>query len=162
MYIFHMDALAHPAEEFIHRLPRRNGLLLWRNLYEAAIGRMGVVLTEDIKGELLETWLRVHNIRPQVYEVIDPQMGDVADQIETMMALNGARAGDMYVDVDPARTAGLLARGTPTLLLGDPFVLRKEWTIEYEKQPPRPSWDSLVEEMDRQAVLRSKKEWQEE
>jgi hypothetical protein len=159
MFIFHMDALAHPAEEFIHRLPRRNGLLLWRSLHEATFGRMGVVLTEDIKSDVLETWMRVHNIRAQVYEIMDPAMGPIDTQIERMMIINGARAGDMYVDVDADRAASLLARGIPTLLLGDPFVLRKEWSTE---EVARPSWDALVEEMDRQAVLRTKKEWQEE
>lgn len=159
MFLFHVDALAHPSEEFVQRLPRRNGLLLWRSLHEATFGRMGVVLTEDTKNEVLETWLRVHNIRAQVYEVMDPAMGPIDAQIERMMMLNGARAGDMYVDVDADRAAQLLARGIPTLLLGDPFVLRKEWS---EEAVERPSWDALVEEMDRQAVLRSRKEWQEE
>ena len=159
MYLFHIDALAHPHEEFSHRLPRRNGLLLWRNLYDAVLGRTGVVLTEDVKPEYLETWLRVHNIRASVYKVIDPALGPIDMQVERMMISNGQRAGDMYIDVDADRVASLLKRGVPTLLMGDPYILRKEWN---EEQVARPSWDTLVEEMDRQAVLRSKKEWLEE
>lgn len=159
MYLFHIDALAHPHEEFSHRLPRRNGLLLWRNLYDAVLGRTGVVLTEDIKTDHLERWLRVHNIRASVYEVIDPELAPVGQQIETMMIKNGQRAGDMYVDVDADRCAALLQRGISVMLLGDPYILRKEWN---EEALDRPSWDELVEEMDRQAVLKSKKEWLEE
>jgi hypothetical protein len=91
--------------------------------------------------------------------VLDPAVGPLDEQIERMMIINGARAGDMYIDVDPHRTAGVLARGMPTLLLGDPYVLRKEWS---EEEVNRPAWDVIVEELDRQAVLRSKKEWSEE
>jgi hypothetical protein len=159
MYVFHLDSLAHPHEELIQRLPRRTGLLLWRNLHESLLGRMGVVLTEEAPADKLETWLRIHNIRAAIYEILDPSLAPIDEQLENVMRINGQRAGDLYIDVDADRSASMLRRGVPTLLLGDPYVLRKEWEDEGVS---RPSWDELVAEMDRQAVLKSKKEWLEE
>ncbi len=160
MYIFHLDALAHAHEEMIQRLPRRNGLLLWRALYESSMGRMGVVVTDAVETEKLETWMRLHNIRASVYEVMDPEMGPLDRQIEAMMIHNGMRTGDMYVDVDPLKISQLISRGVPTLLLGDPYVLRKEWSEIEPKDSP--GWDELVAEMDRQKIYRTKKEWNED
>jgi hypothetical protein len=161
MYIFHDRALAHAHEEMVHRLPRRNGLLLWRALYDSSLGRMGVVVTDPaISNVALETWMRLHNIRAAVYEIMDDEFGPLDQQIEGMMIKHGMRSGDMYVDTDPDMISKLLARGVPSLLLADPYVLRKEWTEQEPKDSP--GWDALVAEMDRQTVLRTQREWMEE
>lgn len=163
MYLFHLDALAHDHEETIQRLPRRNGLLLWRALYESSLGRMGVVVTDpEVNGEVLETWMRLHNIRAAVYEIMDEAYDPLDKQIEAMMIKHGMRTGDMYIDVDPKMVSDLIPRGVPSLLLCDPWVLRKEWVTVEEEPRDSKGWDELVAEMDRQKVYRTQKEWKEE
>ena len=158
MYIFNFDALALEGEEFMRRNPRRNGVNLWKGLYDSQLGRLGVVVTEEVNADHLEAWFHLHNVRASIYEIIDPCLDPPHLQIESMMIRNGMKTGDMYVDVSPSLVAKVLGLGIPSLLLCDPLVLRSEWD---DISPRSKGWEDLVGEIDRQKIYKAKKEWRE-
>jgi hypothetical protein len=62
---------------------------------------------------------------------------------------------DWYIDIDPKMVALTLKEGIPSLLVSVPYVARPEWNQDKEIK----QWDSLIEEIDGQAILKAERNW---
>lgn len=157
MIVFNFDVLARPNVEFGARVPDPEGMYLWRTLHEATVGQMGVVVTEDIPdNKVLEAWLKINGIKAIMYDVLgtrEPRM--CAESVARILAAAGGRS--MYFDTHAPTIAETYSAGIPSLLVCQPFVVRPEWSTQKVMR----GWDSLVEEIDRQAIARSEKNWRE-
>jgi hypothetical protein len=127
---------------------------LWKMLHEQTMGRMAVVVDEDVKRDVFEHWLKVNGIKAAMYDVLDSDDPVVkSEKIQLLMTASGRV--DWYIDVDPHTAYHTLRLGIPTLLFSMPYVVRPEWSGYKGAR----SWDSLVEEIDRQAEQRASKTW---
>lgn len=157
MIVFNFDVLARPHVELGARVPDPEGIYLWRTLHEATIGQMGIVVTEDLPDtKLLEAWLKMNNVKAIMYDVLgtrEPKL--CAESVARILSAAGGRG--MYFDVDPATISNTYASGIPSLLVCQPHVVRPEWSSEKKMR----GWDSLVEEIDRQVLAKSEKNWRE-
>ena len=154
MILFNLNVLARPNDNFGARVPDPDGMNMWRSLYESSIGRTAVVVDEDVDKDLLETWLKINQIKAVVYETVGTSEPKVkAEIVQRMLTAAGGRS--MYLDVDAATIAHTLRMGIPSMLVCLPYTIRPEWTAEKQIR----GWDSLVEEIDRQALARSEKKW---
>jgi hypothetical protein len=122
--------------------------------HEATLGRVAVVVNGDPKLDQLEHWLKVNGIKASVYEVLHTD--DVDLKLEKIQML-AAAAGklDWYIDIDPLMVAKSISVGIPSLLVSIPYVVRPEWS----DRVPRKNWEQLVEEVDRQALMRAERNW---
>lgn len=123
-------------------------------LHEQTLGRMAIVVDEAVERDVLEHWLKVHNVKAALYEVLESDDPDMkAEKIQRLATSMGR--SDWYVDNDAATCARTLHLGIPTLLACAPYVVRPEWNNTKVHRP----WSELVEEVDRQAVMRAEKTW---
>lgn len=156
MIIFNFDVLARPGDSLPTRLPDREGLRLWTTFHEQTMGRLAVVVNGDPDLPQLEHWFKVNGIKAAVYEVFHSD--DVDVKLEKVQLLTAAAGKmDWYIDVDPRMIAKALSVGIPSLLVANPYVVRPEWSDNLRKR----SWDELVEEVDRQALMRAERNWSE-
>lgn len=157
MIVFNFDVLARPGVELGARVPDPEGMYLWRTLHETTIGQMAVIMSEDITDTmLLETWLKINGVKAIMYEVVGTREPKVnAEKVARILAAAGGRS--MYFDTDPLTVSETYASGIPSLLVCQPHVVRPEWSAEKKMR----GWDSLVEEIDRQALAKSEKNWRE-
>lgn len=157
MIVFNFDVLARPNAELGSRVPDPEGLYLWRTLHETTIGQMGIVVTETLNDTtVLEAWLKMNSIKAIMYDVLgtrEPKM--CAESVSRILAAAGGRS--MYFDTDPATISETYAAGIPSLLVCQPYVVRPEWSTQKIMR----GWDSLVEEIDKQSLARSEKNWRE-
>jgi hypothetical protein len=157
MIVFNFDVLARPGKELGARVPDPEGMYLWRTLHETTIGQMAVIMSEAMDDTtMLETWLKINGVKAIMYDVVGTREPKVnAEQVARILAAAGGRS--MYFDTDPATVSETYASGIPSLLVCQPFVVRPEWSTEKKMR----GWDSLVEEIDRQALAKSEKNWRE-
>jgi hypothetical protein len=157
MIVFNFDVLARPGAELGARVPDPEGMYLWRTLHEASIGQMGVVMSAALDDTtMLETWLKINKIKAVLYDVIGTREPKVcAEVVGRILAAAGGRS--MYFDTDPLTVSATYASGIPSLLVCQPHVVRPEWSMEKKMR----GWDSLVEEIDRQALAKSERNWRE-
>ena len=154
MILFNVNVLARPNENFGARVPDPDGMGMWRSLYESSVGRTAVIVDEDVDKELLETWLKINNVKAVVYETVGTTEPRVkAEVVQRMLTAAGGRS--MYLDTDAATVAHTLQLGIPSLLVCLPYTIRPEWSVERQIR----GWDSLVDEIDKQALARSEKNW---
>ena len=154
MIVFNFNVLAQPAQEFGSRVPDRDGILLWRSLHESQVGRLAVVVDDAPSNEMLEHWLKLNQIKAVMYEIIGTTEPKVkAEIVARIMAASGSRG--MYLDTDPATVSNTMKEGLPSILVCQPFVIRQEWSSPKQMR----SWDTLVTEVEQQALARSEKNW---
>jgi hypothetical protein len=155
--VFNFDVLARPSAELGSRVPDPEGLYLWRTLHESTIGQMGIVVTEAITDtSLLEAWLKMNSIKAIMYDVLGTREPKVcAESVARILSAAGGRS--MYFDTDPATISETYASGIPSLLVCQPYVVRPEWSTQKVMR----GWDSLVEEIDKQTLAKSEKNWRE-
>ena len=155
--VFNFDVLARPGEELGARVPDPEGMYLWRTLHETTIGQMGVIMSAELNDTtMLETWLKINGVKAIMYDVIGTREPKVnAESVARILAAAGGRS--MYFDTDPATVSETYASGIPSLLVCQPFVVRPEWSTQKKMR----GWDTLVEEIDRQALAKSEKNWRE-
>lgn len=154
MIIFNFNVLAQPAKEFGARVPDRDGFMLWRSLHESQIGRLGIVVDECPSNEVLESWLKINNVKAAIYDVLnssDPTLK--AEKVSRMMAVAGASG--LYIDTDPATVAEMMKEGVTSMLFCQPFIVRNEWASPKKKK----EWDTLVAEVDAQKLAWSERNW---
>jgi hypothetical protein len=150
--------LAKPGIDFAQRIPDADGLRLWRTLHDQNLGRVAIVVDDDVRSDLLEYWLKSHSIKAAMYEILDSTDPVIkAEKVHRMLGSMG-RPNDWYVDVDPRTAAQTLALGIPTLLMSVPYVVRPEWG---SSQRTARQWGDLVDEIDRQAIMRAERNWNE-
>lgn len=154
MILFNFNVLAQPNTEFGSRVPDKDGMLLWRSLHETQMGRLGILVNECPNHEILEAWLRMNNVKAVMYDIVGTTEPKVtAEFAAKIIGASGARG--MYFDTDPATIANTMQQGLPSILVGQPFVVRHEWAT----QKAMKGWDSLVEEITKQKLARAEKDW---
>lgn len=154
MIVFNFDVIARPSENLGARQPDPEGRDLWRMFFDKSVGRIVLVVNDDVNRQILEIWLKKEGFKPALYEVMDTH--DPVLKAEKVQLLTTAFGkASWYVDNDPATCARTMRLGIPTLMVCSPWVVRPEW---HEQRVPR-DWDDIVEESARQAVLRAEKTW---
>ncbi len=156
MIIFNFSVLARPAETLALRQPDPQGFSLWRMMHDFSIGRVCLVVNETYDKLPIEDWLKKEGIKPSFYEMLDePDSYLRAERVHRVAAVFGK--AEWYVDNDPITCAETLKLGMPTLMAASPYVVRPEWAgLRVIKD-----WDTLVQEMDNQALKAAEKTWRE-
>lgn len=154
MIVFNFNVIARPSQELGSRVPDPDGMYLWRTLHEASVGRVGLVVEEASDKNVLETWLKINNVKAVMYDVLDTTEPKLcAEKVALIMSSAGGRG--MYLDTNPHTIANTMQLGIPSLLVCQPFVVRPEWSSKKTMK----GWDTLVEEIDKQAMARSERNW---
>lgn len=155
MILFNFNVIARKGEELGARLPDPDGMYLWKTLHEASIGRIGLVIPGEVDNpQILETWLKINGVKAALYDVLGTTEPKVcAEKISRILSASGGRS--MYLDTDPATVSETFGMGIPSMLVCQPYVVRPEWS----SHKPMRGWESLVEEIDRQAIAKSEKNW---
>jgi len=152
--VFNFDVIARHSETLGSRLPDPDGRRLWNMFFDHSVGRIALVVNEDVDTGILETWLKKEGFKPVVYEVLDtPDPTLKAEKVQLLTTAFGR--ANFYVDNDPPTCARTMRLGIPTLMVCTPWVVRPEW---HEERVPR-DWDDIVEEKTRQTLLRAEKTW---
>jgi len=152
--VFNFDVIARPHPEFGSRVPDPEGVYLWRAMYEASIGRMAVVVSGHVLDETLESWLKMNQVKASMYDVLDTSEPKVcAEKVARIMSAAGGRS--MYFDVNPETVSHTMKLGIHSSLVCPPYVVRPEWSAEKVMR----DWESLTQEIDRQALMKSEKQW---
>jgi hypothetical protein len=154
MILFNFDVLAKPSETLGQRQPDPEGRYLWSLLHEREMGRICIIVNQDYERELFEGWLKKEGVKAASYEFIlfdDPILK--AERIHTVAAVWGK--AKWYVDNDPRVCAETLKRGIPTIVAVSPYVVRPEWDGGRMVK----SWESLVDEIDTQALKAANRTW---
>lgn len=158
MIVFNFNVVARPGGEFGARVPDPQGTYLWRTMHEATVGRMGIVVNEEVEESLLETWLKLNGVKAVMYEVLGSSEPDYcADKVARILGSSGGKH-PMYFDTDPATVAKTLALGICSLVFTQPHTIRPEWSTTKQQ---RRSWDLLTEEIDKQRIAKAEKSWRE-
>lgn len=154
MIVFNFDVVARPHEELSNRTPDPEGMRLWRMFHEQTMGRMALVVDEEVNKEVFEHWLLVNNVKAAMYQELDTKDPAIkADKVQLLMTSTGRV--DWYVDNDPIAAAKTLRLGIPTLLVANPYIVRPEWSgIKAAR-----SWDDLVHEVESQVIMKAEKNW---
>ncbi len=156
MIVFNFDVLARPGESLSLRQPDPDGRSVWSMMFEKYTGRICVVSTTEYPRLQFEDWLKRERFKASLYEFIDHTDPFLqAEKIQTIGSAFGRI--DWYVDNHPKVCAETLKLGIPTLVVASPYIGLPEWdTLNRVK-----GWDSLVDEMDSQALKSAKKTWRE-
>jgi hypothetical protein len=154
MIIFNFDVLARPGDGLGSRQPVTEGRDLWRMFFEKSVGRIALVVDDDVNREIFEVWLKKEGYKPAIYEVLDTKDPVLKAEKVQLLATSFGKAS-WYIDSDPATCARTMRLGVPTLMVCVPWVVRPEW---HEERVPR-DWDDIVTETTRQAVIRAEKTW---
>lgn len=155
MIVINFDVLANPHEQFTLRHPSAEGVNLWRMMFEQYMGRVTLVINGDENMEHVTHWLKMNGIKPAIIEILDSNDPHTkAEKIQLIMSTTGRL--DWYIDIDPNMAQATMAMGIPTLLVALPFVVRPEWSGDKKVR----DWDSIVAEIDKQAIMRADKTWE--
>lgn len=158
MIIVTYDVLALPAEELGARQPSKHGRTLWNMLFTKYNGRI-CVLADGIpkdKYPIVTEWLKREGYKAGSIDFSqDTGLDNRLDRVRAIYA--GMGRVDWYIDVDPKMVALTLKEGIPSLLVSVPYIARPEWNQDKEIK----QWDSLIEEIDGQALLKAERSWTE-
>lgn len=160
MIVVHFDVLAHASESLITRQPSSEGRRLWATFWDRYQGRIVLVADAGTSTDILGEWLKKENYKPSMIQVVDEYHRDgstpKADAVWKVQSTMGKI--DWYLDIDPDTCAQTLGLGIPTLLVAIPLIPRPEWR---ESDTDIKSWDSVVTELEIQAVKKSERTWRE-
>lgn len=156
MILINFDAIAIPGNELGSRLPRPEMRKLWGSLNAGYNGRLAILALGITNTPLLLEWLKREGYKASTVDVFHENHAD--DKVERVLAFNAAYGKiNWYVDIDPIAVAKVAHIGIPTLLLTVPDIIRPEWVGD--KVPK--SWESLVEEIENQALAKAERTWDE-
>lgn len=152
--IVNFDVIARPGKELGARLPDPEGMRLWKMFHDQTMGRIALVIDEEVPKDIFEHWLKVNQVKPAIYEMLDVVHPDLkAEKVHILSMTMGI--SDWYVDNDPYACAFTLRLGIPTLLVCNPYVVRPEWSGVKAARP----WDTIVTEIDNQSLQRAERTW---
>lgn len=160
MIVFHLDVLASQSERLITRVPSMEGRRLWNTFFDQYKGRIVLVADEGTDLEILKEWLKRERFKPSLIHVAnDLHLHKHTPRAGAVWWVN-SNLGKItwYIDTDPVCCAAALSMGVPSLVVAVPTVIRPEW----DERPDIRPWDSLVEELDAQALRKSEREWGDE
>jgi hypothetical protein len=154
--IITMDTLAIPAEAVGSRLPSVEGRRLWNLLFQQYNGSILLIADDRDDKEHLEHWLKSGGFKPSMidYAVDNTPRSKVQRAAQLRNAFGNLH---WFVDIDPYSAQLALEEGLPTLITVTPSVPRAEWRDDREDK--RLPWDDLVEEIDRQRIMRAEASW---
>lgn len=156
MLVFSFDALAAPNEELGARQPIPEGRRLWNIFAGAYNGRIAVLATGISNTPVLLEWLKKEGFKASTVDLIEDSSSQA--KIDRVLSLNAVYGKiDWYIDIDPMAVAGVLRSGIASLLVSIPHTIRPEW-VDGRKVK---GWDTLVEEIDRQALAKAERTWNE-
>jgi len=156
MILITMDTLAHPGDTVGERLPSIEGRRLWNLLFQQYNG--SIILIADARDDRdhLEHWLKAGNFKPSMIDYASDN-SPRSKVLRATQLRNAFGSVHWFVDVDPYSAQLALEDGLPTLITVTPAVPRSEWRDDRpDKKKP---WDSLVEEIDRQKIMRAEANW---
>ena len=157
MILITMDTLALPAETVGTRKPSVEGRGLWNMLFQQYNGSILLIADEHDDKDHLEHWLKTNGYKPSMldFAIDNTPREKVRRATQLRNAFGTVR---WFVDVDPYSAQLALEEGLPTLIAVAPSVPRIEWRTENKDVKSTP-WDTLVEEIDRQKVMRAEANW---
>ncbi len=156
MILITMDTLALPSETVGTRKPSVEGRGLWNMLFQQYNGSIVLIADGRDDKDHLEHWLKSEGFKPSMldYSVDSTPREKVRRDTQSRNAFGNVR---WFVDVDPYSAQLALEEGLPTLIAVAPSVPRTEWRSDrVEGNKP---WDTLVEEIDRQRLMRAEANW---
>ena len=156
MILITMDTLALPSETVGTRKPSVEGRGLWNMLFQQYNGSIVLIADGRDDRDHLEHWLKSEGFKPSMldYSVDSTPREKVRRATQLRNAFGNVR---WFVDVDPYSAQLALEEGLPTLIAVAPSVPRTEWRSDrVEGNKP---WDTLVEEIDRQRLMRAEANW---
>ncbi len=156
MILVTMDTLALPSETVGTRKPSVEGRGLWNMLFQQYNGSIVLIADGRDDKDHLEHWLKSEGFKPSMldYSVDSTPREKVRRATQLRNAFGNVR---WFVDVDPYSAQLALEEGLPTLIAVAPSVPRTEWRSDrVEGNKP---WDTLVEEIDRQRLMRAEANW---
>ena len=156
MILITMDTLALPAETVGTRKPSVEGRGLWNMLFQQYNGSIVLIADERDDKEHLEHWLKGEGFKPSMIDFSKDSSPREKVRRATQLR-NAFGTVRWFVDVDPYSAQLALEDGLPTLIAVAPSVPRVEWRNDrVEGNKP---WDTLVEEIDRQRIMRAEANW---
>lgn len=157
MIVLSFDVLAFPGPELGARVPDPDGMKLWRMFHAQNRGAVGLVYKDDLyderKKEIFEEWLKRESVKASFYEAVGTDITIQEAKIHHLSTLYGR--ADWYVDSDVTLCTNLVKRGVRCFVYANPQIIMPEW---HESRSVRP-WESLMNEMDRQAEMLSERAW---
>ncbi len=154
MIVFNFDVLARPGDSLATRQPDPDGRAVWSMLFDKYTGRICVVSTTEYDRTQLEEWLKREKFKASSYDFID--FIDPALRAERVHIIGSAFGRiNWYVDNDAATCAETLKLGIPTMVIASPYIIRPEWDGGRKLK----GWDSLVDEINSQALKAAERDW---
>ena len=158
MIILTYDVIAHRNKEIGASQPRKEGRRLWNVLYTAYGGRISLIVDNALKYEepVVSEWLKREQFKVSVVDFTDLSGADnKLDRVRLLQSM--FQRVDWYVDTDPLTIAKTLKEGIPSLLMAVPNTIRPEWEQEHETT----KWSELTKELDKQALKKAERSWDE-
>lgn len=154
MIVFNFSVLAKPAESLSLRQPDPDGRAVWNAFFDKYMGRIIVVCDEVYDRTQFMEWLKREQFKASMLDFLDQK--DPVLKAEKVHRV-GSAAGKInwYVDNDARACAETLKLGIPTLVVASPYIVRPEW----DGGRVIKEWDSLVEELDTQALKAAERTW---
>lgn len=157
MIIVSFDVLALPNlvnNEIGARQPSPEGRRLWTSLFNSYNGTMAVFASGVTNEEGCLQWLKRENFKASTVDMISEDKTD--DKVKRIVNLHAVYGRiHWYIDTDPEVIAKVSHNGIPTLLMTVPHVVRPEWSESRTKK----AWDSVVQEVEAQALARAERNW---
>lgn len=156
MILITMDTLALPAETVGTRKPSVEGRGLWNMLFQQYNGSIVLIADERDDKDHLAHWLKSEGFKPSMldYSKDNTPREKVRRAVHLRNAFGNVR---WFVDIDPYTAQMALEDGLPTLIAVAPSVPRIEWRSDL--RTGNKPWDELVEEIDKQRIMRAEANW---
>jgi hypothetical protein len=156
MILITMDTLALPAETVGTRKPSVEGRGLWNMLFQQYNGSIVLIADERDDKDHLAHWLKSEGFKPSMldYAKDNTPREKVRRAVHLRNAFGNVR---WFVDIDPYTAQMALEDGLPTLIAVAPSVPRIEWRSDL--RTGNKPWDELVEEIDKQRIMRAEANW---
>ena len=156
MIIITMDTLALPSDHVNTRKPSVEGRGLWNMLFQQYHSSIVLIADERDDKDHVEHWLKSEGYKPSMidYSKDSTPREKVRRACQLRNAFGTLR---WFVDIDPYSAQLALEDGLPTLIAVTPSVPRVEWRSDRAKG--NTPWDTLVEEIDRQRIMRAEANW---
>jgi hypothetical protein len=155
--IFHFDALATKAPTFGQRQPSMEGRRLWNSFFHKYMGRVYLVADADDDIEMVKTWLKREGYKVSaIYQTTDLVRDGSTPRAEAVWAIASALGRPhFYIDTDPETCAYAVKQGITALLMAVPQFMRPEFHTPNSIR----AWDTVVDELDAQALKKSERTW---
>lgn len=156
MIVITLDTLALPAETVGARAPSMEGRRLWNLLFQQYNGSIILIADDRDDKEHLAYWLKSEGYKPSMidYAVDSTPREKVRRATQLRNAFGRLH---WFVDIDPYSAQLALEDGLPTIITVAPSVPRAEWRSD--RIDGNTPWDTLVEEIDRQRIMRAEANW---